>query len=45
MKGGVLNDIIDYNIDYVQFKFYISWVYSNAYRIFSQPQSLMNVAR
>ena len=45
MKGGVTNDVICYYNDYGQFKFYVSWVWSNAYRVFSQPHSFMNVAR
>lgn len=45
MKGGFLNDIIGYHYNNDKFKIYTYWVYRNAYRIFSQQHSLMNVAR
>lgn len=45
MKGGVINDIICYCNDYDKFRRYICWIYSNAYRILSQPHSLMNGVR
>jgi hypothetical protein len=45
MKGGFLNDITRHDYHNNQFQIYTYWVYRNAYRIFSQQHSLMNVAR
>ena len=44
MKGGATHDSIRNHHNNDQFKINYTWVCSNAYRIFPQQHSLMNVA-